>query len=462
MKRGQITVFLALLLSVICGFLLAVIESTRVSAMRMQIESGLDLGLHSIFAEYDRALLSRYDLFYIDTSYRGESTDISGIETHLYNYMETNISQDQKSGKSSGDWFRMSVKNLELPKYLLASDHEGRVLRRQVVRYMKQKNIVDQAETGNSLVNQIQSYGLEERDIDGERTSAENRIKEIPIPEVINMVNGLRGGSTAELTTGGMKISEGRFQEQQLYSHRTHKVGKDVAVFQERIAGEEADQLFDAYLMLKCSDYTESKGQGVMTYELEYLIAGQNSDLENLDDITRKLLKMREAANVTYLFGSEEKRAEAEEYALLLTAGVEIPGLTEAVTISLLYAWGYAEAVLDVNCLLCGGKVPIMKSDADWRLPLKELLVFRSHFGESGGSGFTYRQYLSAYLAKEDAVIKRSRCMDVIEENVRLMEGNKRFCMDGCIEYVQAYVEASSRYGYEYNILRDYGYEVNE
>ena len=83
MKRGQITVFLALLLSVICGLLLIIVESTRVNAMRMQIESGMDISLHSILAEYNRALLSRYDLFYIDMSYGEAAADIRNTETEV-------------------------------------------------------------------------------------------------------------------------------------------------------------------------------------------------------------------------------------------------------------------------------------------------------------------------------------------------------------------------------------------
>ena len=85
MRRGQITIFLALLLSVVCALLSVIIESVRESVMRMQIEAGMDMGMHSIFAEYNREMLSRYDLFYIYSSY-GERVSIENTEGHLKEY----------------------------------------------------------------------------------------------------------------------------------------------------------------------------------------------------------------------------------------------------------------------------------------------------------------------------------------------------------------------------------------
>ena len=69
MKRGQITVFLSLVLCLILSVLFAGIESVRVAGMRLKLESAMDMGLYSVFAEYNRELLNQYDLYFIDTSY---------------------------------------------------------------------------------------------------------------------------------------------------------------------------------------------------------------------------------------------------------------------------------------------------------------------------------------------------------------------------------------------------------
>lgn len=457
MKRGQITVFLALLLSVICGLLLIIVESTRVNAMRMQIESGMDISLHSILAEYNRALLSRYDLFYIDMSYGEAAADIRNTETHLHYYLDANLSPDSSCRTQTGDWFRMSIPKVQVTKYLLSSDHEGRVFGRQAVNYMKEYAVYEQLPDGRGIYQEIQAYA--EAELSGDRNRAEQGIKEMALPVQVSHINALRGEDVLALVMEGKEISSEEVNVQTLISHRNPEMGSSGMPFRETVMGEEADRLFDAYIFQKCSYETKQLSQSVLRYEIEYMIEGQESDRENMNRIAARMLRLREAANVAYLYGDEEKLAEAEELAVLLADGLEVPGLIEALTHALLYAWGYAEAALDVNRLINDGQVPVMKSSEDWRLPLKDLLVFRSYMGEGGGSGLCYQEYLSAYLAKETMSEKRKRCMDMIEANVRNMEGNSYFRMDGCAEYIEAYAEISSDYGYAYDILRSYGYE---
>ena len=87
-RRGEITVFLALVLSILLGLLGVLIESVRSQMIRMNIESVMDASLHSCFGEYDRKLFERYDLIFIDSSYRGtKEADIDSVAEHLSQYM---------------------------------------------------------------------------------------------------------------------------------------------------------------------------------------------------------------------------------------------------------------------------------------------------------------------------------------------------------------------------------------
>ena len=47
----------------------------------------MDTGLYSLFSEYDRELLERYHLFFLDTSYRTGTVQISQVLNHLEDYM---------------------------------------------------------------------------------------------------------------------------------------------------------------------------------------------------------------------------------------------------------------------------------------------------------------------------------------------------------------------------------------
>ena len=90
MKRGTITVFLSISLTIILSLIGAVIESARYSALRMRTEMIMEMGLMSVFAEYNRELLKNYDLLFIDTSYGTGKPDIAATEDHLKDYMSYN------------------------------------------------------------------------------------------------------------------------------------------------------------------------------------------------------------------------------------------------------------------------------------------------------------------------------------------------------------------------------------
>ena len=56
-KKGSITIFLALILSLILSLVSASIESVRMSAARTQILNSMDIGLYSLFGQYDLSLI---------------------------------------------------------------------------------------------------------------------------------------------------------------------------------------------------------------------------------------------------------------------------------------------------------------------------------------------------------------------------------------------------------------------
>ena len=60
-RKGSITVFLALTLSVLVVLVSALLESVRVSCGRAHVLNGADVGLYSLFAQYDRELLESYE-----------------------------------------------------------------------------------------------------------------------------------------------------------------------------------------------------------------------------------------------------------------------------------------------------------------------------------------------------------------------------------------------------------------
>ena len=68
-KRGEITVFLSMLLAVLLFFFQAALESARYAMLRSQTQEALELAEYSVLSEYHREMLDIYGLFYLDLSY---------------------------------------------------------------------------------------------------------------------------------------------------------------------------------------------------------------------------------------------------------------------------------------------------------------------------------------------------------------------------------------------------------
>ena len=170
---------------------------------------------------------------------------------------------------------------------------------------------------------------------------------------------------------------------------------------------------------------------------------------------------IRYVANAAYLFSSGLRQAEAAELAAAVTAGIAQPQLYEAVKITILFAWCYAESVQDLRILFDGNKVAVVKSDGTWNIELSELLMFTSCLDSyaEAPDGKTYEDYLKALLFIKDEKTLRMRLMDLMEMDIRVTPGNRNFKMDACIYQLNAEVNVSSGYGSGYSISRDYSYE---
>ena len=90
--------------------------------------------------------------------------------------------------------------------------------------------------------------------------------------------------------------------------------------------------MFDSYIMEKCSCFPdEEKDAGELSYQLEYILGGKNSDIENLKYVVHRLLLIREVSNVTYLFSDGTKMAEAAAMAFAVATAAGVPVLIEPI-----------------------------------------------------------------------------------------------------------------------------------
>ena len=95
-KKGSVTVFLTLILSLLLSLICASIESVRMASARTQILNGMDIGLYSLFGQYDKELLTDYDLFALDGSRGGGQLDLAAVCDELEAYMNPVLKQNSQ------------------------------------------------------------------------------------------------------------------------------------------------------------------------------------------------------------------------------------------------------------------------------------------------------------------------------------------------------------------------------
>ena len=375
--NGYITLYLALTLGVMLSLIFIVLEAVRNETMRTETESVMDISLYSVFGEFNRQLLEQYDLFFIDTSYGEGRPDVERSEEHLQYYMNENFRKDE-TGSLFGvrDLTALSCDNVTFECYMYASDRQGQVLKSQIVDYMQDKKGIDIAE---DLLNQfeiIQSGNYMSTDINGMWDAESETLnelinekqkemidpetgEEIPIglDNPADYVKNVKAQGILGLALPPEKeVSSSWIHPEYYISHRQISSGKGTLESQESLIDKVTEKflLWD-YFMEKCSTYAETKEKSVLKYQIEYLLKGKTSDLENLESVLEDILHIREAVNYFYLLSDQGKVSEADTLAWAVSILLFSPEIKDAVKATILFAWSYAESVKDIRILFWGG-----------------------------------------------------------------------------------------------------------
>lgn len=473
--KGYITVFLSLSIMIILSLVLALFQGARIGAVRMKTECVMDIAMNSVLAEYSRELYEQYGLLLVDTSYGTGIPSIGNMEDHFRDYAEKNFERSTAGGILNAQTMTaMYCKGARVIGYSVATDNNGAVLNRQILEYMAGEPVGGIINNVLGNATSLQDGGLDTTDVDA--LAAENQgiidSTELPVvekekgkKEVISIgnpadvVNSQRGIGALNLAIKDKScISENVCNLSEYASHR--ELNKGTGLDDKFDPSTAQKLLLDEYYFEKCSRYGGELEKSLLKYQLEYLAFGQNSDYGNLEKMAETLLFWRQAANMIYLFGCQEKVSEAEAIATALSVILFVPELADPIKYSILFAWTFAESISDLHVLFSGGRVPLFKTDETWKLSLLNMFSFRDHMDESGNNeGLLYEDYLRIKLFLTSYEEKTKRMMDVIEMDVRGTEGNFGFRLDYCVDVFAGRLEVGTKYGYEAEIKRVYGYE---
>lgn len=495
MKKGSITVFLALILSLILSLVCTSMESVRMAAARTQILNSLDIGLYSLFGQYDRELFREYDLFFLNVSGDSDRLGLSSVYDNMEAYMKPVLKQNSQ---------KLSVVRGGFSGYRLATDQKGEVLYRQIVQYMKKTSGVQgiqklaqklqdsrehirnaeqsgtraeengvlenyDAEMNAAAVNSEAAAQQEKENGDLEQQAGQDfsgdDFSDGQIPEkVVNPIpvqKRIRKMGLLDLIVPAQKgISEKTVKRTGLLSGRRTEKGMAMTETVKTDNSYTSQLLFQQYLTDKLGSYGDP-AEGSLAYQQEYLLCGKYSDRENLQSTARRLLMIREGINAAFLMTDPIKQVQIQNLALAIASAFLVPPAAVVIEAALLFCWSFGESILDLRELFHGGKIALIKTPENWKLSLNnlaDLLQGLDSQRKSDENGLDYETYLQILLASEAKAEKLSRSMDMMEICIRSSTGQKNFRLDHCIEAIEAAVDVRANRRKIFTVKKQFSY----
>lgn len=465
-QNGSITLFLALILTLIFSLFFSLLEAARVQALSQIAKRSLLLELESAFGEYQIGLWENYRLLFLDGSNESHELDLALLEGRW-------MKQAALEQKGAG-FFQMALKSLEITEYSLATDNAGAAFEKQAclaiqeqlaagaVDALKQsfqkgekmaeeskdleqqwdsaKNAMNEAENFEEQAGEGETETSSALDKEQEGTSSVPEKEEVELPDKpdkdlpenpVDAVDLLKKSAIlAVVVENPSEISGKSISLQETLKHRHRAEGNMKSPDRKGLEKLWFLQYLNHYFACKTGIGKGGSLEHALEYELEYCVAGKDSDQENLEKTVKELLLIREAGNFATIMQDKVKYALALEIATAAVGFTGIAPLIQAVQIGILLAWSYIESILDLRCLLSGGKIPLIKQTSEWKSDIslgEEVLVEKKEKTESQEEGLSYREYLQILLLLVGEETLVYRAMDVIEQNIRLQQPQFRF-----------------------------------
>ncbi len=506
MKKGVITVYLAIIFSILLSMILSAVEAAKYSAYRVVAECALKNALISAFGEYNRELFNQYDLLYIDLSYLTDQVSFKALTDRVSGYMNENLDAPDSGMLFAKDLFGKGTAEVRLRDCQMASDLFGSNLKKQAVEYIKGEIPADLPKDLLSLIRVKEEYSLDEESF---RKTKEDLDKEAEM--ALKDKDGDKGGKELEdvktvrnlvrvdwdlrfirpimvvlLKEDAFNTSGRSFSQLDVPSTRiTANINGAQNFLSEVETDPFAEAYFTEYIMRKTGNYVHPKQNSYLQYETEYIIGGSNVDTENLNRVIVKIFYIRSAANLISLLGDQEKREAVDQIAEGLSAICEIPA--PVISGIILCMWAAGEATFDVEELCKGKKLALIKDADDFHLSLQgglNNLISDKSFSNHGGTGteltlagetelgsfsgnsknitekinLSYEDYLRILVQYTNPYLKTLRMMDIIELDVRQTPDNNTFRIDWCLNAAVFEVTVTSEFGARYEIKRRYSY----
>lgn len=471
-KKGSITPFCALSLMLVASLLFTLLESGRVYGLGRYADLKAEMGMDCLCAEFQPLLWQKYGLLFLDGAYGTEEFSENYITENFKNQIRKGSFEKESISERTGlNLFDLQLKEVVLSGYALATDNEGELFLSYVAERVKEdlplgvaEDLYEQYQLGNQIE---QEYGGAEDAI----WQAQQTLEQVKESWWKNLLQEEEKEADFSYPVIDTSIIENTWESVAVMQKRSvlelilgenFFVSKKSCQLRDSIREREKQEgtmqislrsdwyrklLVMTYLEDYFSNYKDLKEEHFLSYEMEYVLCGQDTDWENLAGAWNRILMVREAANFAYLLQDEEKMMLAESLAGLvgLLAGGN-PAVIKTIQLGIIGAWAYWESILDVRALIAGDEIPIVKKEYEWTTDVSNIL---SSFGASAKakkceSGLSYVDYLKQLLFFMQNETIAYRMMEVMEESLKSKTEYQNCRMDQMIAAIKYQLQFES------------------
>lgn len=446
MKRGSITVFFSLMITILCSLFFSMSETIRILGMHNRSDAITSEALASAYSEYQPYLWETYQILTLDGSYGQEQWEPSMVESRVEDFCWNHCS-------GGNNFFEIEPVGCQLDKYCLLTDGDGAVFMQQASKMAKMQMTTEAIEQWVGLAKSLNGDESNEIGVEDQVNDAQEALKNpsntgnqeenkenVPMEQAppITFDNPFEIFSEIkEKGWLGMVIEEGEVSDRvmstdNVVSKRQLQTGtKNWNVVDDGTS----IGFYQWYLLHQFKHFgQEMQGPG-LAYQVEYIIAGENCDRENLKEVVSRLIAMREVENVITITSNPQMLQQAYQLALSLAGASANPALIQVVQGAVVAVWALVESILDVRTLLDGGKVAMLKTSEQWTSQLFSLAAYitPSQRAKETETGISYVHYLASQLILQKRKSLGLRPLDLMEEDLRQQEEYTNARMDRMI-----------------------------
>ena len=426
-RKGSITVYLTLVMLLIFTILFTFLEGARYQGQIVNARMVSEAAIESVFAEYQRSLLERYDIFAIDGAYCDSEFEIGNVDKRFVQNLIMN------SGSGAFSFSNMAG---AVTDYKLLTDDMAEAYVSMAADYMKQELVVDMAQsaistlatstddTSLSIDKSMKSLEESQDALSSESNYTEEESTAITEYEkqeaanvssddknIINKVLSMRSVGILPLVIENVSdISSKAVNLNDAPSVRTLGSGTHM---DDRDVNTIDNAVFAAYLADKFGNYRNVKENTALDYELEYIYSGKESDRDNLEAVAESLVAIREVVNYAADIKDQAKMQKARIIAISIAGLLATPYLISVIQMAVIGAWAFMESIEDVKQLMAGEKVTGIEGYENVRL--------------------SYEDYIKILLLIKSNRNRIYRSLDLIEQNIRLEDSYANFKIDNLI-----------------------------